>query len=490
MDMSPRLLQQKIHSTFATNEATWESFRTEITNLYDNVTNKADFNNHLIREFNRKIINLGLSQNLMFSPFDSGFRFLGNTLGELAITGFAYPNETLTAPSGSSYLWTVDEENRGTSRTFIPTVYDIGKTVSCLVGGASTYLTTIWHPSDIPAVKNFWWAASGAYNSIGNGVTDANASITVSLPISTVLSRAIGGDLNGKAAYGTNIGDSGSNWCYWNGSQWLINIYYNGSDNAYTSSDNTTYPWQAVWPNSQTVTRQTTTLDVLATDGQAVGFWRDVISEIDLTASGSNIAFFEATDLTSPSLKFDSTDFFTIPLALRTVFNSQNNCYIFAGAKDTNASGGDSTHGIVSINRTGSLGSGTTTKVALLTRDSNVGNFVARTKSNNATDISAASTSNSNYNVLTNESLFSNGSLRLRVNGNETASSIISTVVPDNTTSNSFIGAYLSNSTTNFNGYMTAIILAADSTPLSDTDRSRIERFIGLLDSGIDIPLV
>jgi hypothetical protein len=29
---------------------------------------------------------------------------------------------------------------------------------------------------------------------------------------------------------------------------------------------------------------------------------------------------------------------------------------------------------------------------------------------------------------------------------------------------------------------MTAIILAADSTPLSATDRSRIERFIGLLD--------
>jgi hypothetical protein len=66
----------------------------------------------------------------------------------------------------------------------------------------------------------------------------------------------------------------------------------------------------------------------------------------------------------------------------------------------------------------------------------------------------------------------------------------ISTTLPDNTTANSFIGAYLSTTTNNFNGYMTAIILAAGDSPLSATDRSRIERFIGLLDSGIDIPLV
>jgi hypothetical protein len=142
----------------------------------------------------------------------------------------------------------------------------------------------------------------------------------------------------------------------------------------------------------------------------------------------------------------------------------------------------------VSINRTSSL-----SKVALATRNSSSNTFSALTSSNNGSVVSAISGSNSNYSVLTNESLFPDGSLRLRVNGSQVASSAISTVIPNDITSFSYIGGIAGlaspSTTTNFNGLMTAIILAANSSPLSATDRSRIERFIGLL-GGLNIPLV
>jgi hypothetical protein len=80
--MSPRILQQKIHSTFSTNAAVWEDFRTEITDLYNATTNRVDFNNHLLREFNKKVRDLNLSSDLYFTPFDGGLRFIGVNIDE------------------------------------------------------------------------------------------------------------------------------------------------------------------------------------------------------------------------------------------------------------------------------------------------------------------------------------------------------------------------------------------------------------------------
>ena len=137
---------------------------------------------------------------------------------------------------------------------------------------------------------------------------------------------------------------------------------------------------------------------------------------------------------------------------------------------------------MVGINRS-SLGS--RPKVGLVTKIDVAGNLVfgARAGLNTNTTFSAnLNPSNTNYNVLVTEALYGIGSLRLRVNGNQAASTAITVETPNSTTSPSYIGAYNSNTTTNFNGYMTAVILAAGDSPLSDTDRSRIERFIGLLD--------
>jgi hypothetical protein len=406
------------------------------------------------------------------------------------ISGFAYPNETLTAPAGTSYQWYVNDIARVTTQTMTPTVNDIGLRVRCVVDGVNCKPVTMWHPNQIAAVKHFWWAASGAYNFVGNDYTDETAPITATLPEERTLSK--NGLLNGKAAYGSLTFADGVDYCYWDSTntRWELEInYIDALDDpvaiTYYSTDNTTYPWQATtWSDSQTVTRVATTNTTLATDGQAVVAWRDIISGVNATSDGSNSGLFESTDLDTKSIKFDSTDYFDLAGAHRPVFNSQNCCYIFAGAQDTTPTGGDTTHGIISLNRTSTI-----PKLGLFTRaTSNV--FRASASSANGAAVNASSTSDANYNVLTAESLFSSGALRLRVNGSQTATTAISTTLPNNTVTSSFIGAGTSNSTTNFNGYMTAIILAAGDTPISDTDRSRIERFIGLLDSGINIPLV
>jgi hypothetical protein len=480
--MGPRFLQSQIHSDYSTGSNTWTEYRNSIKSMYDSSTSKVDFNDHLIREYNRKIDRLNQETGLYIAPFDGGFRFIGDSIASAgAIVGFAYPNETLTAPSGSSYLWTVNGTSRGTTQTFVPTVNDIGEVVTCLVGGTTTYTTTVWHPNQIAAVKHFFWAASGAYNVIGNDFTDANRPVvyngSITLSVETI----------GNYSYNSGVN---SYYIYKDEAAWVLQIYDLTNEDpiliqTVSSDGDAQYPWQTTWPSGTTITPVATTVDTLATDGQTVAAWRDIISGVNVAAGGgSNIALFEADDLATASLKFDSTDFFTIPPSIRTVFNLQNYGYIFAGAKDTVPNGGDATHAVVSINRTGSL-----PKVALTTRFNNNNYFNAITGPNGSVLTGGTSLSNNSaYNVLTNEAMWADGEIRLRINGSQEGDGSFTAEQPNSTTATSYIGAYTS-STNNFNGYMTAIILAAGGSPLSDTDRNRLERFIGIL-GGLDIPLI
>ena len=77
--MSPRLLQSQIHSSFETGSGTWSDFRTGVTGLFgaNSGSNSADYRDHLIREFNRKINDLNQPSGLYISPYDNGFRFTG-----------------------------------------------------------------------------------------------------------------------------------------------------------------------------------------------------------------------------------------------------------------------------------------------------------------------------------------------------------------------------------------------------------------------------
>lgn len=76
----PRNLQAKIHSDYTTGLANWSGYRGEIKSLYDAATSKEDFNDHLIREYNRKIERLNQPTGLYISPFDAGGRFVGTSI--------------------------------------------------------------------------------------------------------------------------------------------------------------------------------------------------------------------------------------------------------------------------------------------------------------------------------------------------------------------------------------------------------------------------
>ena len=82
--MGPRLLQSKIHSDYSTGSNTWTEYRNSIKSMYDASTSKVDFDNHLIREFNRKIDRLNQSTSLFISPYDGGFRFIGTSISTIS----------------------------------------------------------------------------------------------------------------------------------------------------------------------------------------------------------------------------------------------------------------------------------------------------------------------------------------------------------------------------------------------------------------------
>ena len=71
----PRLLQATIHSNLLPTTGELSDYRTQITGLYTTET-AVDFDNHLIREFNRKC-HYADQTGYMIEPFDGGFRYLG-----------------------------------------------------------------------------------------------------------------------------------------------------------------------------------------------------------------------------------------------------------------------------------------------------------------------------------------------------------------------------------------------------------------------------
>ena len=74
--MSPRELQSTLHSSFDSGVIT--GLRPQIYDLFTGASNKADFNDHLLREFNKKVSVCGLPTGLYFAPFDGGLRYIGS----------------------------------------------------------------------------------------------------------------------------------------------------------------------------------------------------------------------------------------------------------------------------------------------------------------------------------------------------------------------------------------------------------------------------
>jgi hypothetical protein len=74
--MNPRFLQSKIHSEKSSSQSVWNDYFTEVVNEYSAAVSLEDFNDHLIREFNRRVYNLGF-YSLLITPYDAGFRLRG-----------------------------------------------------------------------------------------------------------------------------------------------------------------------------------------------------------------------------------------------------------------------------------------------------------------------------------------------------------------------------------------------------------------------------
>ena len=100
----PRHLQSEIHSDFSSESGVWANYKTLVMELYNASADslKTDFDNHLIREYNRKIHNFGQNSGLFITPFDAGYRFIGNSLG----SSFSYKRPDGTSnylrPDGTS----------------------------------------------------------------------------------------------------------------------------------------------------------------------------------------------------------------------------------------------------------------------------------------------------------------------------------------------------------------------------------------------------
>lgn len=73
----PRLTQSNIHADFSTGSGIWTGYRAEITGFYGSY-DRVDLDDHVVREYNRKIHTLDLPDSLFIEPFDAGRRYIGD----------------------------------------------------------------------------------------------------------------------------------------------------------------------------------------------------------------------------------------------------------------------------------------------------------------------------------------------------------------------------------------------------------------------------
>ncbi|MDA9950190.1 hypothetical protein N9D12_00720 [Candidatus Pelagibacter sp.] len=88
----PRLTQSEIHSDFSTASETWSEYRAQVIAFYDNYPH-SELNDHITREFNKKIRDLGQAESLYISPYNAGLRYIGDgvfTVDPLSFNPYFY----------------------------------------------------------------------------------------------------------------------------------------------------------------------------------------------------------------------------------------------------------------------------------------------------------------------------------------------------------------------------------------------------------------
>lgn len=220
--------------------------------------------------------------------------------------------------------------------------------------------------------------------------------------------------------------------------------------------------------------------DVAATDGQTVRRWNGIISgtQADQATGGSQPIYRSTGQDGKPSLEFDgSDDRFSLP-ANTNVLQNKNQGYLIVGVRDTNSTGGDAAHVCLSY----SNGTVATSARLLVASRAGGNNFFAAARREDANSSTSASSPNNNgFNVLTAHGDWSNGFVRLRVNGNVVASTALSGGAGPTSNTVSLAGA-IGDSLANdgqFPGQMVAACVVNDT--VTNAQLSQIERYIGLL---------
>ena len=226
--------------------------------------------------------------------------------------------------------------------------------------------------------------------------------------------------------------------------------------------------------------------NVLATNGQTVRQWVEIVNatEADQVVGVSQPLYQSAGQSGNPSVQFDgSNDNFTLPSA-NMILNNVSQAYLIVGARDTNPTGLSGTHTLAYY----TTASATFPRLGLFSRIGS--NFAAAGRRLDAdpTAIASSPTSNnSNYNVLAAHGDYSNGFMRLRVNGLVVTSTALAGSGSTSSTTSAVARIGTASGVEYFPGHITCLCIVNAS--VTATELSQIERYIGLF-GGLNIPLV
>jgi len=184
------------------------------------------------------------------------------------------------------------------------------------------------------------------------------------------------------------------------------------------------------------------------------------------------------------SLRFLGTndETLSLPAGALDVFNNTAYGYLIAAARDDGPTSGSPQHLVITWSENGN----STARFSLMTRVANATAGVVASIDDGGR-VNAASAQEPGWNVLTGEGLFAADTLNFRMNGTQTATT-------------SFGGARNTAATTSqearigeiggqkITAHVACVFAVSRATPLTETERSQLERYAGLL-IGKDIPL-
>jgi len=228
------------------------------------------------------------------------------------------------------------------------------------------------------------------------------------------------------------------------------------------------------------------TPNVLATDGQEVRQWTEIISNTNADQSVSILRpVYRATGQSSnPAIQFDGANDYLNLAVPSNVLQNKTAGYLICGFRDNAHTGGNSSHILIQYSNN------TLSNPRLILYSRRGGNnFAAIARRLDAeAAVLAGSANNGNYNVLAAHADYSGGNLYLRVNGVVTATTALTSSGSTSNTPSSTanLGGYASFTETT-SGFMTAACVVNAS--VTATQLSQIERYIGLF-GGLNIPLV